>query len=88
MSKIAPAVPHPASSTETRSGEPLFDVSKHVKFVPSFSGTDVDKYFLHFKKVARSLKLPKDAWTLILQSGLVGKARAVYSSLSVEESSQ
>ena len=73
------------SSTGTRA-EPVFDVSKHVKFVPSFSETEVDKYFLHFEKVAQSLKWPKDAWTLLLQSGLVGKARAVYSSLPVEES--
>ena len=34
------------------------------------------------------MKWPRDSWTLLLQSGLVGKARAVYSALSVEESSQ
>jgi len=56
-----------------------------VKFVPTFSETEVDKYFLHFENGAQSLK---EAWTLLLQSGLVGKARAVYSALSVEESSQ
>jgi len=65
----------------------LIIMSKHVKFVPIFSETEVDKYFLHFEKVAQSLKWPKDVWTLLLQSGLVGKARAVYSALSVEESS-
>ena len=36
--------------------------------------------------MGQSLKGPKDAWTLLLQSGLVGKARAVYSALSVEDS--
>ena len=38
--------------------------------------------------MAQSLKWPKDAWTLLLQSGLVGKARAVHSALSVEDSGQ
>ena len=32
-----------------------FDVSKHVRFVPPFQETEVDKYFLHFEKVASSL---------------------------------
>ena len=32
-----------------------FDVSKHIKFVPSFQEKEVDKYFLHFEKVATSL---------------------------------
>ena len=63
-------------------------MSKHVKFVPSFSETEVDKFILHFKKVAQKLKWPRESWTLLLQSGLVGKARGVYSALSVEESSQ
>ena len=63
-------------------------MSKHAKFIPNFSETEVDKYFLQFKKVAQSLKWPRDLWTLLLQSGLMGKARAVYSALLVEESSQ
>ena len=29
-----------------------FDVTKHMKFVPPFQQADVDKYFLHFEKVA------------------------------------
>ena len=49
---------------------------------------EVDKYFSLFEKVAQSMKWPKDAWTLLLQSGLVGKVRAVYSALSVEDSGQ
>ena len=73
---------------ETTVSSSAFDVSKHIKFVPSFSEMEVDKYFSHFKKAAQSLKWPKDAWTLLLQSGLVGKACAVYSALSVEDSGQ
>ena len=53
--------------------ETLFDVSKHIKFVPTFCESKVDKYFLHFKKIAKSLKWPKDSWTLLLQSTLKGK---------------
>ena len=37
-----------------------FDVSKHIKFVPAFHETEVDKYFLHFEKVAGSLKWPEE----------------------------
>ena len=65
-----------------------FDVSKHIRFVPIFSESEVDKYFLHFEKVAQSLKWPKESWTLLLQSSLVGKAREIYSALSIEESCQ
>ena len=65
-----------------------FDVSKHIKFVPDFRENEVDKYFLHFEKVAKSLKWPEDNWALLLQSSLVGKAREVYSVLLIDESSQ
>ena len=57
---------------------PSFDVSKHIRFVPTFSETDVVKIFLHFEKVACSLKWPRDSWTLLLQSRLVGKTREAY----------
>ena len=33
-----------------------FDVTKHIRLVPLFQEQDVDKYFLHFKKVAENLK--------------------------------
>ena len=65
-----------------------FDVSKYVKLVPDFWETEVDKYFLHFEKVASNLKWPEDNWALLLQSSLVGKAREVYAALSVDESAQ
>ena len=66
--------------------ETTSDVSKHVKFVPSFAETEVDKYFQHLH--AQSLKWPKEARTLFLHNSHVGKARAVYSALSVDESFQ
>jgi len=65
-----------------------FDISKHICFVPPFQEHEVDKYFLHFEKVATSLEWPKDVWTLLLQSVLVGKAREVYSALSLDQSSE
>ena len=55
-----------------------FDVTKHIKFVPPFQQADVDKYFLHFEKVAGNLKWPKEYWVMLLQSVLVGKAREIY----------
>jgi len=50
-----------------------FDASKHIKFVPDFHENKVDKYFLHFEKVAKSLRWPEDNWELLLQSSLVEK---------------
>ena len=65
-----------------------FDVSKYIRFVPLFQEKEVDKYFLHFEKVSTSLTWPKDEWMVLLQSVLVGKAREVYSAMTVEKSSQ
>ena len=55
-----------------------FDVTKHIKFAPPFQQADVDKNFLHFEKVARNLKWPKEYWVMLLQSVLVGKASEIY----------
>ena len=62
-----------------------FDVSKNVRLVPPFQEKEVDKYFLHFEKIANSMKWPVDKLTLLLQSVLIGKARDIYSSLSVDQ---
>ena len=54
--------------------------------------------FLHFKKKkltniystlknAENLKWPKEHWTLLLQSVVIGKAREIYTQLSLEQSS-
>ena len=43
-----------------------FDVTKHICLVPPFQEKEVDKYFLHFEKVAENLKWPKEHWTLLL----------------------
>ena len=63
-----------------------FDVTKHIRLVPPFQEKEVDKYFLHFEKVAENLNWPKEHWTLLLQSVLIGKAREIYTQLAVEQS--
>ena len=62
-----------------------FDVTKHIRLVPPFQEKEVDKYFLHFEKVAKNLKWPKEHWTLLLQSVVIGKAREIYTQLSLEQ---
>ena len=64
-----------------------FDVTKHIRLVPPFQEKEVDKYFLHFEKVTENLKWPKEHWTLLLQSVVIGKAQEIYTQLSLEQSS-
>ena len=64
-----------------------FDVTKHIRLVPPFQEKGVDKYFRHSEKVAENLKWPKEHWTLLLQSVVIGKAREIYTQLSLEQSS-
>ena len=45
--KSAVGAPTDAGST--------FDLGKHIRFVPPFQETEVDKYFMHFEKIAASL---------------------------------
>ena len=61
-----------------------FDVSRQVQLVPQFHKEEVNKFFLHFEKVATTLHWPLESCTMLLQSVLVGKAREAYSALSVE----
>ena len=63
-----------------------FDATKHIRLVPPFQEKEVDKYFLHFEKVTENLNWPKEHWTLLLQSVLIGKAREIYTQLGVEQS--
>ena len=81
LEKTATPIHSPEVSTS-------FDISKHIRFVPQFQEKEVDKFFLHFEKVATSLAWPKEVWMVLLQSVLTGKTREVYSALSVEQSAQ
>ena len=76
------------SASNLSIGKASFDISKQIRFVPPFQEREVDKYFLHFEKIATSLEWPKDVWNLLLQSVLIGKGREIYSALSVDQSSQ
>ncbi|KAJ8033604.1 Proteoglycan 4 [Holothuria leucospilota] len=63
----------------------VFDVSKHVKFVPKFQEDNVEKFFNHFEKLGEQLKWPRDKWSILIQSNFTGKAQEVYSALSIED---
>ena len=63
-----------------------FDVTKHIRLVPPFQEIEFDKYFLHFEKVTENLNWPKEHWTLLLKSVLIGKTREIYIHLGVEQS--
>ncbi|XP_062916237.1 uncharacterized protein LOC134352747 [Mobula hypostoma] len=62
-----------------------FRATQEVRLVPPFDETNVDRYFLHFEKVAVSQDWPRDKWAVLLQSVLKGKAQQAYSALSAED---
>ena len=61
--------------------ERQFIASRELRMVPVFHESDVDKYFMHFEKVAIQCDWPKPQWPIMLQSVLKGKAQSVYASL-------
>ena len=63
-----------------------FDVTKHIRLVPPFQDNKLINTFYTLKKVAENLNWPKEHWTLLLQSVLIGKAREIYTQLGVEQS--
>ena len=87
LRELKTPAPAPPSAVERPPSETRFDISKQIRFVPPFQEQEVDKYFLHFEKIATSLEWPREMWTLLLQNALIGKVHEVYSSMSVEESS-
>ena len=58
----------------------IFDVTKHIRLVPTFQEKEVDKYVFHFEMVTKKLKWPKEHWTLRI---VIGKAREIYTQLSL-----
>ena len=62
------------------------EVVRNIKLVPKFNEKDVEKFFLHFEKVAENMGWSKAIWSMLLQSVLTGKAQEVYSALSIEQS--
>ena len=51
----SPVVAPPRSANTSQ-----FDISKHIRFVPPFQEKGVDKYFLHYDKIAISLDWPRE----------------------------
>ena len=60
-----------------------FDVAKYARMVPPFEEEGVEKYFPHFEKLAQSMEWPRDKWSSLVQSKLVGKARDAYLAMSM-----
>ncbi|KAJ8017690.1 hypothetical protein HOLleu_44717 [Holothuria leucospilota] len=44
----------------------VFDISKHVKFVPKFQEDNVEKFFNRFEKLGEQLKWPRDKWSILI----------------------
>ena len=63
LRKITPSISDPPPSTSTS-----FDVSLQVCMVPQFHEEEVDKFSLHFEKLATTLHWPSEAHTILLQS--------------------
>lgn len=67
--------------------EPLpFDVAKVSRLVPKFEESDPEVFFRQFEKTATTLAWPKEFWTILIQTVLIGKGALVYANLPVEES--
>ena len=64
-----------------------FVISKHFSMVPQFSEKEPDIFFVMFEKIATNLNWPKEHWSMLVQSVLVGKARKIYTQLSVDQAS-
>ena len=64
-----------------------FDMTEHIRLVPPFQEKKLTNIFFNFEKVAENLKWPREHWTLLLQSVVIGKAREIYTQLSLEQSS-
>ena len=60
-------------SDETRRND--FDLTKHVRLVPQFSESEVEKYFQYFEKIAKNNHWPENVWSTLLQTALKGKAQ-------------
>ncbi|XP_033114424.1 uncharacterized protein LOC117114917 [Anneissia japonica] len=58
------------------------EITHNIKWVPKSNEEEVESYFMAFEKVANRLKWPAKNWTVLLQTGLIGKAQEVFSSLS------
>ncbi|KAI2655857.1 Retrovirus-related Pol polyprotein [Labeo rohita] len=86
------SVNNPVFASTSVLGDPpsaaSFSVAKNIVLVPPFREKEVEAYFQAFERIAMALKWPSEAWSLMLQCKLTGKAQEVCASLSLEESVQ
>lgn len=69
---------------ERRESHEAFDVAKQVRLVPKFDKANIDEYFAHFEQTAQNLGWPKECWSMLLQTVLMGKAQKTYATLPPE----
>ncbi|KAK5890791.1 hypothetical protein CesoFtcFv8_014277 [Champsocephalus esox] len=72
----SPGNPHP----------PAFNVGTNVSLVPIFREAEVDAYFGAFERMAAALQWPANAWALLIQCKLHGRAQEAVAALSIEDS--
>uniref|UniRef100_UPI00358FC9B1 E3 ubiquitin-protein ligase BRE1A-like n=1 Tax=Myxine glutinosa TaxID=7769 RepID=UPI00358FC9B1 len=75
----------PPLLTGSTPSQNTWEVGRHMRLVPPFSEKEVTQFFPHFEKVARQLNWPEEAWTILVQSVLVGKAQEIYSALPMDQ---
>ena len=64
------------------------DLTRCLKFLPTFDHNEVDQYFTCFQRVANDFALPKEKWALLLRSviGMAqGKARDFIASMPEDQ---
>ena len=66
-------------------GQDNFRIASAVRLVPKFDEMAVENYFMSFEKAMEIHKFPKNKWTALLHSQLVGKAAKVFSELTLED---
>lgn len=70
----------------TSANQNPFHVSKYVTLIPTFRESEVDCYFSTFERIASALHWPQEAWPLLVQFKIHGKAQEAIAALPLEES--
>lgn len=65
--------------------EPTSAKLERHKLVPKFDEPHVPENFLRFEKITIGNEWPKERWSMLAQSVLVGKALRVFDTLSVKD---
>ncbi|KAL2086041.1 hypothetical protein ACEWY4_017100 [Coilia grayii] len=78
--KLRPESPDASAAT------PKFHMASNLKLMPPFNEHDLDSFFNLFERVADAQEWPDTERTLLLQCVFKGKAKRVYSAMSLEDS--